>query len=373
MRTLERVTIIGFKSIRKLRDFEIRRLNVLVGANGAGKTNFISLFKLLNRLISRKLQLFVGQSGGADPFLYFGRKVTGEIEIDIEFGQSNLANGYHIKLVPSSKDHFVFAKEEYRFHDRANHPIPLTYSLDTYSLGQGYAESRLPEAAREGGPAQYVLNDLLSWKVYHFHDTSETARLKQIRDLGDNDVFRPDAANLAAFLYLLRNIYPGHYQRIVETIRLVAPFFDDFVLRPTPENPNKIKLEWHEKQSDDYFDASYFSDGTLRFICLATLLLQPQLPSLVIIDEPELGLHPYAINLLADMLQSAATKTQVIVSTQSVPLVDQFQPEDVIVVERVNGASVFKRLVSEELSVWLEEYSLGEIWEMNLVGGRPRL
>ncbi len=368
MRTLERVTITGFKSIRKLRDFEIRQLNVLVGANGAGKTNFISLFKLLNRLISRKLQLFVGQSGGADPFLYFGRKVTGEIEIDLEFGKADLATSYHVKLAPSTKDHFVFAKEEYRFHDKANHPIPLTYSL-----GQGYAESRLPDAAREDGPAQYVLKDLSKWRVYHFHDTSETARLKQIGNLGDNAMFKPDAANLAAFLYLLRKVHPGHYRRIVETIRLAAPFFDDFVLRPTPENPKKIMLEWHEKQSDDYFDASYFSDGTLRFICLTTLLLQPHLPSLVIIDEPELGLHPYAINLLADMLQSAATRAQVIISTQSVPLVDQFQPDDVIVVERENGASVFKRLDSEKLSVWLEEYSLGEIWEMNLVGGRPSL
>jgi predicted ATPase len=371
MRTLERITIIGFKSIRELRDLEIRQLNVLVGANGAGKTNFVSLFKLLNRLISRELQLFVGESGGADPFFYFGRKVTGEIEIDLEFGQANLANGYHVKLAPSSKDHFVFAKEEYRFHDRVNHPSPLTYSLDTYSLGQGYAESRLPEAARDGGPAQYVLNDLLSWKVYHFHDTSETARLKQTRDLSDNEVFRPDAANLAAFLYLLRNTYSSHYQRIVETIRLVAPFFDDFILRPTPENQNKIRLEWREKQSDDYFDASYFSDGTLRFICLATLLLQPQLPSLVIIDEPELGLHPYAINLLADMLHSAATKTQVIVSTQSVPLVNQFLPEDVIVVDREDNQSVFRRLKSEELEEWLEQYGLGELWEKNVIGGRP--
>src|SRR5215471_19145413 len=194
MRTLERVSIIGYKSIRELRNLEIRQLNVLVGANGAGKTNFISLFKLLNRLISRKLQLFVGQSGGADPFLYFGRKVTSEIEIDLEFGENTLGNGYEVKLTPSVRGNLVFAKESWWFHDRRGHPQPFRYS--------------------------------------------------------------------------------SHYQRIVETIRLVAPFFDDFVLRPTPENQNKIRLEWREKQTDDYFDASYFSDGALRFICLATLLLQ---------------------------------------------------------------------------------------------------
>ncbi|HEU0177814.1 MAG TPA: AAA family ATPase [Blastocatellia bacterium] len=365
MRTLERVTIIGFKSIRELRDFEIRRLNVLVGANGAGKTNFISVFKLLNQLIERRLQIFVAQSGRANSFLHFGRKVTSEIEIDLEFGEGNIGNGYEVKLAPSSGDNLFFTKESWWFHNRA-YLQPYRYPIS-----HGHEEARLPEMANSDKAARYVLNELSKWKVYHFHDTSESARVKQTGDLGDNAMLRPDAANLAAFLYLLRNTLSSHYQRIVETIRLVAPFFDDFVLRPTPENQNKIRLEWHERQSGDYFDASYFSDGTLRFICLATLLLQPQLPSLVIIDEPELGLHPYAINLLADMLQSAATKTQVIVSTQSVPLVNQFLPEDIVVVDREDNQSVFRRLKSEDLEEWLEQYGLGELWEKNVIGGRP--
>jgi predicted ATPase len=367
MRTLERITIMGFKSIRELRGFELRQLNVLVGANGAGKTNFISLFKLLNHLIDKRLQIFVAQSGGVNSFLHFGRKMTSQIEIDLEFGDTNIANGYHVGLSPSTKGNFVIAWENCRFHNRTAYQNPLEYP----SLGQGHEETRLPEAAGSAEPARYVMNTLLRWKVYHFHDTSENARVKQIGDIGDNAIFRPDAANLAAYLYFLQNQYPIHYQRIVETIRLVAPFFDDFVLRPLAENQNKIRLEWREKKSDDYFDASYLSDGTLRFICLTTLLLQPSLPSLVIIDEPELGLHPYAINLLADMLHSASTKAQVIVSTQSVPLVNQFMPEDVIVVGREGDQSEFRRLNVENLVEWLEEYSLGELWEKNVIGGRP--
>jgi predicted ATPase len=183
---------------------------------------------------------------------------------------------------------------------------------------------------------------------------------------------RSNASNLAAFLFLLQGQHPEHYREIVRTVRLVAPFFDDFALRPRPLNPNKIQLEWREKGSDSYFGANYLSDGTLRFMCLATLLLQPDLPATVLIDEPELGLHPYAITVLASLLRSAAQQTQVIVSTQSVPLVNQFRPEDVIVVDREDRQSVFRRLTQADLESWLDEYGLGDLWEKNLLGGRPR-
>lgn len=364
MQTLERITVTGFKSIRELRDFNIRQLNVLVGANGAGKTNFISLFKLLNHLIERRLQVFVAQSGGADVFLHFGRKVTDQIDVALEFGEGNIGSGYDVKLLPSATANLVIGGEHCWYHRRDEFPKPYDHWV-----GGGYEESRLPEDNRP--TAQLALKLLMGCKVYHFHDTGESARIKQIGDIADNAMLKPDAANLAAYLYLLKHQFPNHYRQIVSTVRLVAPFFDDFVLRPLPENQNKIRLEWRELGSDNYFDSSYFSDGTLRFICLTTLLLQPQLPSLVIIDEPELGLHPYSINVLADLLSATATKTQVLVSTQSVSLVNQFQPEDIIVVDRQGAESVFSRLDSAGLEDWLTEYSLGELWEKNVIGGRP--
>jgi predicted ATPase len=208
-------------------------------------------------------------------------------------------------------------------------------------------------------------------RVYHFHDTSAAAKVKQSGDLNDNEALRSDASNLAAFLFLLKSKHPESYRRIASTVRLAAPFFDDFRLRPSPFNEQKILLEWSEKNSDAYFNAHAFSDGTLRFICLATLLLQPELPSLIIIDEPELGLHPYAIQLLAGLVRSASQKAQVILSTQSVTLVNQFSPEELIVVDRKDGASEFRRLSPQELESWLESYSLGELWEKNVLGGRP--
>jgi predicted ATPase len=189
----------------------------------------------------------------------------------------------------------------------------------------------------------------------------------------DNEYLRPEADNLAAFLLRLRDEHRSVYDEIRDTIRLAAPFFDDFTLRPKPSNGDELlQLEWTQKGSYYYpFHVSQLSDGTLRFIALATALLQPNPPATILLDEPELGLHPYALNLLAALLKEAATRMQVIVSTQSAPLLDNFEAEDIIVVERKEAESTFKRLSSEELKEWLKDYSLGELWQKNVFGGRP--
>jgi predicted ATPase len=337
---------------------------VLIGANGAGKSNFISLFKLLNKIMEKRLQEYTSQAGGADTFLYFGQKQTDEIRIALEFGP----NGYICTLMPTVDDRLAFREEK-------------CWSLGQYratpyeiSLGAGHEETRLEEKARSEPVAASVLEALQSWRVYHFHDTSESARAKKTGDIHDNSRLRPDAANLAAFLYLLSEKHRSHYDQIVMTTRLAAPFFQYFILKPLPNNPDKILLEWRERGHDNYLNVGFLSDGTLRFICLATLLLQPDSlkPSVIVIDEPELGLHPYAITLLASLLKSVAASRQVIVSTQSVPLVNQFTIDDVIVVDREDQQSTFKRLAKKDLTHWLDEYGLGDLWEKNLLGGRPQ-
>jgi predicted ATPase len=365
MSKLDRVQVSGFKSIGSM-DLSLNSLNVLIGANGAGKSNFIGVFDLLNQIVEERLQLFVGKAGGADALLHFGRKTTEEMVIHTYFGR----NAYEIGLTSAAQDTLIFSKEIEYYHGGGRYERPFTDSL-----GSGHKETLLYEESRRFPEritiADHVLKNLKSWKVYHFHDTSENAPVKQTGDLSDNAILRADASNLAAFLYLLQEKHAENYARIVKTIRLAAPFFDDFVLRPSPLNPNKILLEWREVKSDSYFNVHALSDGTLRFICLATLLLQPNLPTTVVIDEPELGLHPYAIVLLASLMRSAATQTQVIVSTQSVSLVNQFAPEDIVVVDREEGQSTFKRLDAASVESWLGEYGLGELWEKNILGGRP--
>jgi predicted ATPase len=197
--------------------------------------------------------------------------------------------------------------------------------------------------------------------------------MKKTADVDDNRYLRTDGSNLAAFLYLLREKHEDSYSIIVRTVRQVAPFFRDFALEPRGLNPNKINLEWSHEGTDAYFDASSLSDGTLRFMALATLFLQPAeyRPSVILVDEPELGMHPYAITLLAALMKQASTEAQVVVSTQSSLLLDHFEPEEVLVAERVDGATRFNRLESSKLEPWLKSYSLGQLWEKNELGGRP--
>lgn len=357
--SLKRIELAGFKSFRELK-IDLRALNVLIGANGAGKSNFISLFEVLDHVARRDFQLYVPQKGGANALLHFGQKNTERIALKLFFEQNN----YGCVWAPTVDDRLVFA-------DESCGSLNGNAQVQLESLGRGHQESKLLEAVQSQRTLAVVLENLKSRRVYHFHDTSESALIKKIGDLNGNLLLRSDAGNLAAFLFRLQATHPQHYEAIRDTIRMVAPFFDDFILRPLPQNEHKIQLEWREHGSDYSFLAHHFSDGTLRFICLATLLLQPEPPSTVVIDEPELGLHPYAIHVLASLLRSAATRTQIIVCTQSVTLVDQFAPEDLLIVEREDGATVIAPLSPERLSSWLEEYTLGELWEKNVIGGRP--
>ncbi len=364
MPKLDRMRVAGFKSIRD-QEIELGALNVLIGANGAGKSNLIKVFDLLHQIIHQNLQLAVGRAGGSDQFLHFGRKQTEEIVLHFDFEP----NAYRCVLLPTEDDELIFADETVSFHVKEQYSEPY----DEF-LGSGHSETAmLDPSAGEARTriADHVIHAFRSWKIYHFHDTSPSAKVKQKGDLGDNVALRPDAGNLAAFLYRLRETQRDTYRNIVDAVRMVAPFFDDFDLRPDRLNPEKIRLEWRERGSDSYFNAAALSDGTLRFISLATLLLQHELPTTVLLDEPELGLHPYAITMLAELLGAASERTQVLVSTQSVTLVNQLSPEDVIVVDRPEGESTFRRLSSEDIASWLKGYSLGELWEKNVLGGRP--
>ncbi len=362
---IDKITLKGFKSIRDLEDFPLRNLNILIGANGAGKSNFVSFFTFVREAVEGRLGVYVAKKGGADDHLFLGPKVTKQIYAYMHFG----LNGYEIILEPTLRGSLVFTDERIHFDGDAQTP-PVNVSL-----GTGHGESKLREQRRASAnwvTSRPICDSIPRWAAYHFHDTSDEASIRRTRSTRDDERLREGGENLAAFLLTLRDRHPSTYEEIRDIVRLAAPFFDDFKFRPRPSNGDKtLQLEWTQKGSDYPFLVTQLSDGTLRFIALTTALLQPDPPSTILLDEPELGLHPYALTLLAELLKKAATKTQVIVSTQSASLLDNFEAEDVIVVEREDGASTFKRLSSAELAEWLKDYSLGELWEKNIFGGRP--
>ncbi len=363
---IKSLTIRGFKSIRALEQLELGPLNILIGANGAGKSNFVSFFSLLREMVDQRLQLAIARRGGADAHLFLGPKVTDEIAAGVYFE----AHGYEFTLVPTTDNRLVFGSEALSF------PLGNRSAQTTY--GAGHSEASLEKHKDDQGeagwpviPAQ-VFEALSTQTVYHFHDTSDSAKVRRETTTRDYDALRPDASNLAAFLLRLQGNSDDAYASIRDTIRLAAPFFDDFLLRPTPSNGDTVvQLEWTQKGSDYPFHPSQLSDGTLRFICLATALLQPIPPSTMVFDEPELGLHPFALGVLASLLRQASQRTQIIVCTQSALLLDHFEPQDVIVVDRKEGASEFHRLDPASLTEWVSEYSLGELWQKNVFEGGP--
>ena len=361
--SLDKLTIKGFKSIRELVDFELKNLNVLIGGNGAGKTNLIDFFRMLRKIIDGKLNDYIQQSGGVSDLLFNGRKVTSSMEFETHFG----IRGYRFKIEPGPSEN-AFLKDEARYYPGRTGWWVLGDSPDGQSL-------LVQEAKSSHKDSQYstpVYNAVISWQVYHFHDTSSTAPMRHAEIVQDNKVLRYNASNIAPYLLRLKQDYEEAYEEILESIRTVTPFFNDFLMDIAQlGEKQKVNLSWMQKGSDYPMQPYHFSDGTIRFICLATALLQPNPPSTIIFDEPELGLHPYAIEILAELIKSASQRMQVIVSTQSPALVDCFTPEDIVVVNRENGESTFKRMDVQEFSSWLEEYSLGELWRKNVIAGGP--
>ncbi len=344
-------------------DFELKNLNVLIGGNGAGKTNLIDFFRMLRKIMEGKLNDYIINSGGISDLLFNGRKTTSVMEFETHFG----IRGYRFKLESGPAENAIL-KDEARYYKYGTFGWwELGDSADGHSLLKKEANNEEDANSKYSRP---VFSAIMSWQVYHFHDTSESAPMRHYEIIQDNKVLRYNASNIAPYLLHLKNEHKETYNEILESIRIVNPFFNDFLLDVMSfGEKQKVNLSWRQKGSDYPMQPYHFSDGTIRFICLVTALLQPNPPSTIIFDEPELGLHPYAVEILAELIKSASQRMQVIVSTQAPALVDCFSLEDIIVVNRENGESTFKRMDEQEFSSWLEEYSLGDLWRKNIIAG----
>lgn len=360
---LKTLTVKGFLSIRD-QTVHLDHLNVLIGANGSGKSNLLRVFNLLQYMIDNRLQLYVGLKGGANHLFHYGNQTTTALEIKLDVTDDDIVTVYSLRLVPTDNDTLVFEQETV-----SRYNIQTRDKCLKRTLGSGHTETQLE--ATDTPICQYILSTLTDIDIFRFVDTGPGSIIRQACEIEDNRWLREDGSNLSAFLYFLEQKHQPEFKRIERAVRHIAPFFKCFSLQPSRLNPDVIQLEWVDVNHNTHFGAAALPDGLLRFICLATVLNQPYLPALLVLDEPELGLHPAAITYLAKLLRTRAQECQILAATQSVTLVNQLEPDDVWVVDRDNGESVFKHLVDENLDPWLETYSIGEIWEKNVIGGRP--
>ena len=365
--SLQAITLRGFRTVKQWDNFTLGPLTVLIGPNGAGKSNVFSFLRMLGWAMEdpKNLAHYVGQQGGASKILHGCSNSTREISAEITIGTDGGEIKYEFRLTRTPGDALMFANERCLFPGR-NH----TSNPSRLEMGAGHFAPNLIGEATRNQRAKAVLSLLRGIARYQFHNTSFTSRIRNKWSVGHNRCLKEDGANIAPVLLRLNEQEVEYYQRIVDTIRLILPLFSDFEFEP---ESGHLVLAWRERLSDQLFTVSQASDVMLRVMALVTILLQPgkDLPDVLILDEPELGLHPYAITAIGGLIRAAARRVQVVVATQSTTLVDCFEPEDIVVVNRKSRGSEFRRLCAENLSEWLTKYSLSELWEKNVIGGRP--
>lgn len=355
---MDSIRIKGYKSFKEI-TVPLERINILIGSNGAGKSNFLSLFELLGNAYEGFLARSVAQAGGVDKLLHMGRKQTDRVSIEVIEG----VNSYHLELMESDGA-LIVEKESLGYSSR---PTFWTY----YDIANFKPETALKEynGMTRG---DYIKQYMSQIKKFHFHDTGRTSPFTgESNIVNDSYILYSKGDNLAAFLYGIMTKYPMVYKRIVSVIQSVAPFFHDFYL--VPNESGGVRLQWRDKFSEVIYGPNELSDGTIRFIALAVLFMQPDLPKVIVIDEPELGLHPVAIEKLAGLIKMAANRgTQVIAATQNAELISNFQPEDILTVDQRDGESQIRRLNADELGQWLNDYTLGDLWKQRIMkGGQP--
>lgn len=356
---MDSIKIIGYKSFKEL-TVPLRKINLLIGSNGSGKSNFLSMFELLGNAYDGRLAQSVIQAGGVDKILYQGRKVTERTKVSVVEGR----NSYVLSLVESDGK-LIVEKEELGYN------AGYWWGWSFTSISEYVPETNLKtySGMKRG---DYIKDYISQIRKFHFHDTGRKSPFTSDSDI-HNDSYRmyANGENLAAILLKTRDEHPLAYKRIIRVIQSVAPFFNDFYLEPT--EAGKIRLQWQDKFSEMIYGPTDLSDGTIRFIALTVLFMQPRLPRVIIIDEPELGLHPVAIEKLAGLIKMAANRgSQIIAATQSAELISNFNPEDILTVNQRDGHSTIERLDGASLGKWLDEYTIGDLWKQKIMkGGQP--
>ncbi len=372
---IESVRIRGFRSLADVELSNLRNANVLIGANGSGKSNFIRFFEMTSWMLrSRRLAEFVALRGGADDQLHGGNRVTPRMEAALALRTEAGRNDYRFALAHAHPDRLVFTEEAFRFSAAgsvADAPWQYAPSGGSEAAIVDVAQAQTPPPGVNPKTARVVVHLLRNCSVHQFHDTSDTSHFKKRWDADDNDFLRTHGGNLAAVLHRLEQEDLQRFELISQHVRRVLPVFDRFQL---DDSYGKVSLRWKAAGTDKSFGAHLTSDGSLRFFALVTLLNLPleMLPNVLLLDEPELGLHPAAVALVGGMIKALAADRQIIVATQSPLLVDAFDLDEIAVLDLQDGRTTVRRPDADEYRRWLDEgFMPGEMWQKNLIGGRP--
>lgn len=389
-------------------EIELRRLNILIGPNGSGKSNLIEVIRLLHYLPDKDPWTVVLKTGGVDEWIWKGGKekaaqpsIFAKISLAVsdarEAGENSRQYGYSINLAKVHSSFYV-SGESVRRADVSDSDQSLNSSFEsTGTMGELHLRGALPKGSKPTScsalnPERSVLSQLTSEGVqkaqigFHLHDLFKIGEFFESLDFHQDWEFgvdlmprdpipagqpteklEEDASNLAQMLARYQSDYRSVFVRINE---LMKKFYEPVESVEVRIVSTHLQVAIQEEGGFS-IPAYRLSDGTLRWLALLTILLNPTPPPVTCIDEPELGLHPDIIPTLADLLRDASTRTQLILTTHSRTLVECFSddPESVCVCEKVDGATEIRRLETDRMKVWLEKYSLGQLWSSGEIGG----
>ena len=370
---IESIRIRGFRSLADVELSGLGPATVLIGPNGSGKSNVLRFLDMLHNMLRfQRLGRFVERQGGASDQLFGGSELTDQIEAELTMKADEGLYDYRFTLEYAHPDRFYFSEEAFR-HRRGEHSSGTRWQ----DLGSEHREANLVLAAQsEEFPhldkvaARQIIKTVRRSGVFQFHNTDDRSHFKRRWLIANRNGLRSNGGNLAPVLYRMEREDQRRYARICRYIGRILPGFDHFDIE---ESDGRVELSWQSDWSDHSFGAHLTSDGSLRTFALVTLLNMPtdMLPDVVLLDEPELGLHPSAVTLIGGMISSLSARKQVIVATQSPLLVDSFELDEIRVLELRNGRTEVLHYDPAEYERWLEDYSTGELWQRNLLGGHP--
>lgn len=383
-----KLTQLIIQNYRSLADctLPLRDLAVIIGPNGAGKTALLEVFQLLKRGSQQELAKFLETQGGFHAVLNHreGDSISIELSIDAESEESDSPIHYQFELKGRPLG-YTIASERLEWQTDRNASAPFRYidaghgevryadpaSPESTTPVWGYdpLELALAQAPQVNGEVDALRRTLSQTELYGALDVSPRGIIRLPQSLTPTTLPGPNGDNLFSALYNLRASHRDVYDRIIDLLHQGFADFDGVEFPVV--GAGQVTLAWYERGDSQPFYPNQLSEGTLRFLWISTLLLSPELPGRLLLDEPEISLHPELLKLLAALLQDASARSAIVVATHSPDLIRWLEPEEVLVADKEDGATRFTWADQMNLDEWLDEYTLRDLWLMGNLGGRP--